>query len=41
MSRYRWQLTDHLLPFFHDHRLTEITIAEVDRYRDWKVRRSA
>jgi integrase len=36
--RYRWQLTDHLLPFFHAHRLSGITIAEVDRYRDKKVR---
>ena len=30
---YRWQLTHHLLPFFAEHRLSQITIKEVDRYR--------
>jgi integrase len=35
---YRNDLTHHLLPFFARHRLSEITIAEVDRYRDGKVR---
>jgi integrase len=35
---YQWQLTHHLLPFFADHELSEITIAEVDRYREHKVR---
>lgn len=35
---YRWQLTDHLLPFFAEHRLSTITVAEVDRYRNWKLR---
>jgi len=30
---YRWQLSHHLLPLFKDHRLSQITIAEVDRYR--------
>lgn len=35
---YEWQLTHHLLPFFASHRLTQITIAEVDRYRHAKVR---
>lgn len=35
---YRWQLTSHLLPFFRDHRLSEVTIQEVDRYRHEKVR---
>lgn len=34
---YRWQLTDHLLPFFADHRLSQITVREVDRYRQLKV----
>ncbi len=34
---YHWQLTRHLLPFFKDHRLSQITIAEVDRYRQAKV----
>ena len=35
---YRWGLTRHLLPFFKDHHLTQITIAEVDRYKTTKVR---
>lgn len=38
---YTWQLTDHLLPFFADHRLTDITVPEVDRYRNFKVREGA
>jgi integrase len=35
---YRWGLTRHLLPFFKDHHLTQITIAEVDRYKTAKAR---
>ncbi len=35
---YSWQLRCHLLPFFGEHRLSEITIAEVDRYRRQKAR---
>ena len=35
----RWQLSNHLLPFFAGYRLTEITIAEVDEYRQQKVQR--
>jgi integrase len=35
---YAWQLTHHLLPLFHRHRLSAITVAEVDRYRQAKVR---
>jgi integrase len=35
---YRWQLSNHLLPFFAGHRLSQITIAEVDRYGAAKVR---
>jgi integrase len=35
---YEWQLSHHLLPFFKDHRLSQITIAEVDRYRAHKVK---
>ena len=27
-----------LLPFFHRHRLSQITVAEVDRYREFKLR---
>jgi len=38
---YRWQLSSHLLPFFHTHRLSQITVAEIDRYRAWKVREAA
>jgi integrase len=34
---YEWQLSSHLLPFFARHRLTQITVAEVDRYRNAKV----
>lgn len=30
---YHWQLTNHLLPFFHRHYPIEITAAEVDRLR--------
>jgi integrase len=35
---YSWQLTNHLLPVFAGHRLSQITIREVDRYRAMKVR---
>ena len=38
---YEWQLTRHLLPYFAQHLLSEITIAEVDRYRQLKVRGGA
>jgi integrase len=38
LATYEWELTNHLLPFFARYRLTEITIAEVDRYRQEKVR---
>ncbi|MGC2374238.1 MAG: site-specific integrase [Solirubrobacteraceae bacterium] len=34
---YEWQLSNHLLPLFKNHRLSQITIAEVDRYRQAKV----
>lgn len=33
LQDYTWQLCNHMLPFFAKHRLSEITIAEVDRYR--------
>jgi integrase len=36
-SDCHWQLTRHLLPFFKDHHLSQITIAEVDVYRQTKV----
>lgn len=32
----RWALENHLLPFFGDLRLSEITIEKVDEYRVWK-----
>ena len=38
IADYSWQLSNHLLPFFHAHRLSQITVAEVDRYREFKVR---
>ena len=34
---YRWTLSYHLLPFFAQHRLSQITRAEVDRYRIEKL----
>jgi integrase len=34
---YEWQLRVHLLPFFKNHRLAQITVSEVDRYREAKV----
>ncbi len=34
---YEWALRLHLPPFFARHRLSEITVAEVDRYRTFKV----
>jgi len=37
-AAYKWEVTDHLLPFFAGHRLSQITVAEVDRYRQQKVR---
>jgi len=35
---YELALTHHLLPFFKDHRLSEINAQEVDRYKAAKVR---
>jgi integrase len=34
---YLWQLSSHLLPFFKDHQLAQITVDEVDRYRRFKL----
>jgi integrase len=34
---YEWQLSCHLLPFFRAHRLAQITVQEVDRYRQSQV----
>jgi integrase len=33
----RWALTEHLLPYFAGHRLTQVTVEEVDRYAHRKV----
>jgi len=38
LAEYGWELSNHLLPFFAEHRLQDITIAEVDHYRQRKVR---
>ena len=38
LADYGWQLSSHLLPFFASHRLSEITIEQVDSYRREKVR---
>jgi integrase len=38
---YRNDLTKHLLPFFAEHTLPQITISEVDRYRQEKVHEAA
>lgn len=35
---YLWALSGHLLPYFKDHRLSEVTIEEVDRYAAHKQR---
>src|SRR2546423_1483961 len=34
---YLWGLENHLLPFFGGHMLSQITVAEVDRYKAGKV----
>jgi integrase len=34
---YEWRLTEHLLPFFARHKLSAITVEEVDRYRAVKL----
>jgi integrase len=36
---YTWQLNKHLIPFFGHHRLSQITVATVNRYRATKVLR--
>lgn len=41
IKAYENELSVHLLPFWAGHRLSQITIAEVDRYRDHKVREGA
>ncbi len=41
VAAYEYEITYHLLPFFAEHKLSEITVAEVDRYRHFKVRERA
>jgi integrase len=41
VSSYQNDLTNHLLPFFKEHHISDITVAEVDRYRQSKVREAA
>ena len=36
-AAYRSELVNHLLPFFKAHRLSQISVPEVDRYRQSKV----
>ena len=38
VQAYRNELVGHLLPFFADHLVGQITVAEVDRYREYKLR---
>jgi integrase len=40
LEDYEWALSYHLLPFFKDHRLSAITVREVDRYKVAKARES-
>ena len=37
VTDYQWALSYHLLPFFADHELGAITVAEVDRYKTAKL----
>jgi integrase len=37
VEHYRWALVNHLLPFFARHKLSEITVREVDRYKTGKA----
>lgn len=37
-DNYKWALSNHLLPFFKSYRLSQITAAEVDRYKNGKLR---
>lgn len=39
-EHYSWALDNHLLPYFGEHRLSAITVKEVDCYRGVKVRES-
>lgn len=38
ISDYEWALSLHLLPFFADHLLGQITVEEINRYKATKLR---
>jgi integrase len=38
LEDYRWALEYHLLPFFKDALISQITVRDVDDYRTWKAR---
>jgi integrase len=38
VTDYEWAFSYHLLKFFKTHRLSEVTVAEVDRYKATKLR---
>jgi hypothetical protein len=38
IADYRWALSYHLLPALAQHRLDQITVAEIDRYKAAKLR---
>ncbi len=40
-SNYRNELRNHLIPFFKEHLVKQITVKEIDRYRQHKVREAA
>jgi integrase len=38
LADLKWSLSNHLLPFFADHRLAEISVQEIDRYKVAKAK---
>ena len=38
IAAYEWEITHHLLPFFAKHRLSQVTVEDIDRYKAAKVR---
>jgi integrase len=38
IDNYRWALSYHLLPFFKDYRVSQITVRDVDEYKTAKAR---
>ena len=39
LASYRWQLSQHLLPYFAEYSLSEITPRDVDAYKADELRR--